>query len=47
MCLIKCSSSNLKYITEQLSGGGMDGSKVVSIYECTKCGKKHLFKENR
>lgn len=47
MCLVKCSSSNLKYVSEQIIGGGINGSKVVSIYECVKCHKKHSVKETR
>ncbi len=46
MCLISC-SSNLKYSHEKIIGGGLDGSSVVSVYVCTKCGKEHIKKETR
>lgn len=47
MSLISCSSNLLRYSHEKIVGGGLDGSSVVSVYICTKCGKEHIKKENR
>jgi hypothetical protein len=46
MCLISCSST-LRYSHEKIVGVGLDGSSVVSVYVCTKCGKEHIKKEAR
>lgn len=47
MCLIYCSSSNLRYSHEKIVGGGLDGSSLISVYICSQCGKQHDRKENR
>ena len=47
MSLISCSSIPLHYSNEKIWCDGFDGSSVVSVYICTKCGKEHIKKENR
>ena len=44
-CLFGC--SDLRYVREDLVGGGLDGATSVSVYVCLKCNKEHRKKENR